>query len=155
MSSRFRWSTIAIVAFWLYLLIDSFVQGHELPQWVRIIDIPDLPTPVVAVLLILIFCASLGGAFWQRKNLMEEMPVISDFCDRRFGKDSYQNFCRRLRPISASMVSSLILGATGLYAAHTGDGTPAAFLLCYGFLAFGFALLGARLLSRCYPPRLF
>ena len=72
-----------------------------------------------------------------------------------FGKNSYRNFCRRLRPIAASMTSSLILGVTGLYATHTGAGTQEAFLICYGFIAFGLALLGASLLSRRYPPQLF
>ena len=149
-----RLINVLIVVFWLYLLLDAYFQGRELPGLINDLDLPELPV-VLSACLVLIITALCGVVtFWQRKNIMEDMPYLSSFIDRVLGKGAYNQFTLRLRPVSASIATSLVLATVGLYSTSQTTQDNWSYLLFFGFLAFALSMFVAYLLSRRFPPAL-
>ncbi len=143
-----------IVAFWLFLLFDAWVQGRELPELAAELDLPD----VAGVFLIGIAVAIAAGAgllaYRQRHRIMDEMPLVSDWMGRWFGDGAYSYFTRRLWPTWASIITSALLGTVGLHATAGSGGNVWSYAVCVGFLALAAALLVAWAISRRHPPTL-
>ena len=151
---RLRLLDLLIVMFWLYLLFDAYAQGRGLPELVAGLDLPRLPV-VLAACAILVIAASCGiVTFWQRRNIMEDMPVLSSAVDRFFGDGAYRHFTLQLRPVSASVVSSLILAVAGIHATSQTTRDVWSYAICVGFLAFALCMLAAFLVSQRFPPAL-
>jgi hypothetical protein len=147
-------SNIFIGALWIYLLIDAYSQGQQIPELVKPIPELDLSMLFVTGLLLILFAISCYFTFWQRHTLMEQLPLVTRLVDRRFGVGTYRNFCYRLRPIGISIASTLVLGLTGIRATHATTGSTVGYLICYIFLTFGAGLVAAYLLSLRYGPAL-
>jgi hypothetical protein len=145
---------ILIAGFWLYLIVDAYFQGTEVPLWVATIDLPDIPIWLVVVSLSVVFATCLGVTFCQRGNLVEDMPLIADAVNRRFGAGTYKNLNARLRPVSLSILSTFILAITALRATYESTRSLPAYLVGVLFLTISLGLLSAFLLSRRYPPEL-
>jgi hypothetical protein len=151
---RIRLLDLLVAAFWVFLIVDAYAQGRELPVLVSELNLPEISV-VLAVCLVLAVALAFGSlAFWQRKNIMDEMPGLSGTVDRVFGEGAYGHFTRRLRPVWASIVSSLVLGAVGLHANVEMTGNSWSYVVCVGFFAFALFMFGAFLVSRRYPPTL-
>jgi hypothetical protein len=126
---------LLILAFWLFLMIDAWAQGRELPSLAAELDLPDVP----AMLLIGIALAVAAGAgllaYRQRHRIMDEMPLVTGWVDRGFGDGAYHYFMRRLWPTWASIISSAVLGSVGLHATARSEGSIWSYAACVGFLA--------------------
>lgn len=145
---------VLIVLFWLFLLWDAYSQGRELPGLISGVDLPELPV-VMSIFAILALTISVSiVTFWQRKNIMEDMPFFSTLTDRIFGAGAYRRFTHRLRPVLASMLTSLILAAVGLYSTFEETQDRWSYAICLGFLAFAICMFVAYLASKQFPPAL-
>ncbi|MBO6558799.1 MAG: hypothetical protein JJ934_19460 [Pseudomonadales bacterium] len=143
-----------IALFWLFLIYDAYLQGSEMPIVLSEVELPELPLVLFAAVA---FVGSLGASaftFWQRKNIMEDMPVIAERVDRYFGEGAYSRFTRQLRPVWASILSSTILGVVGLYATYQFNHHIWSYAICGGTLLFAVFMFIAWLVSRRYPPML-
>lgn len=145
---------VLIAIFWLFLLSDAFFQGRELPHLLNGIDLPELPIFVSIVTILLLASLTSILTFWQRKNIMEEMPLFSTMVDRIFGTGAYSRITHRLRPVCASILSSLILATVGLYTTYEGSQDRWSYAICLGFLVFAIFMLIAYLVSKRFPPAL-
>ena len=152
---------VLIGAVWLFLLVDAWLQGQEMPTLIsEVIEAVSteltLPSPALmgaAALLVSLGTAAL--AFWQRHNIMEDMPLLASGCNRFLGTGSYRYITHRLHPLAASVLTSLLLAfATWL---HVTPATQSAWtaLVSWGFAAFAICMIGAHLLSRRFPPVLY
>lgn len=151
---RLRLLDLLIAAFWVYLLFDAYAQGRDLPELVADLDLPALPV-VLAACAILVIAISCGVVtFWQRRNIMQDMPVLSSAFDRLFGDGAYRHFTAHLRPVSASVVSSLILALAGFHATFQTTRDAWSYAVCFGFLAFALCMFIAFLASKRFPPAL-
>ncbi len=143
-----------ILVFWIFLIVDSFVQGLALPLYLGQVALPDLPVFLFVGVAVL---GSLGGSsfvFWQRKNLMDEMPVVAERIDGFFGPKTYSHFTRQLRPTWASICSSSILGGAGLYTTLASTQGLWSLAISGGTLLFALFMFLAWLLSLRFPPTL-
>jgi drug/metabolite transporter (DMT)-like permease len=151
---RLKLLDLLIAIFWVYLLFDAYAQGRALPELIADLDLPNLPV-VLAACAILVIAISCGTVtFWQRKNIMEDMPVLSSAVDRFFGDGAYKYFTLQLRLVSASVVSSLILAVAGLHATFRTTRDDWSYAACFGFLGFALCMFIAFLVSRRFPPAL-
>ncbi len=145
---------LLIAIFWLYLLFDAYIQGRELPNFILKQDFPELPV-VLSTCFILVLATSCGlFAFWQRRNIMEDMPILSSTVDRVFGKGAYRHFTLRLRPVCASVISSLVLAVVGLYSTYETTQNAWSYAICFGFLALALSMFIAYQSSKQFPPAL-
>ena len=145
---------VFILLFWTFLIYDSFVQGSEMPLLLAEVELPELPIVLFVGVAVL---GSLGASalvFWQRKNIMDEMPVVSDRVDQFFGAGAYSHFTRQLRPTWASILSSLILGGVGLYATFESTHGIWSYAISGGTLLFAVFMFLAWLFSLKFPPTL-
>ena len=149
-----RISSLVIGFIWTYLLVDAYFQGRELPSLLDSVALPAIPEQVMWVLLTAPFLVCFGFTFWQRKRLAEEMPLVTKWVDGRFGRGSFEDFNRRLKPVAVSAVSSFILAAAGLYETASTTRQLEGYLVSLVFFSIGSGLLSAYLLSRKYPPML-
>lgn len=149
-----RTSSVAIGLIWMYLLIDSYVQGRALPSLLDGLSLPAIPDQVMWAIVTTPFLVCFGFTFWQRKALAEEMPLITKWVDGRYGRGTFKDFNRRLKPVAASAISSFILAAAGTYETASTTGHSAGYLISLVFCSVGGGLLSAYLLSRKYPPML-
>ena len=143
-----------IVLFWLFLLSDAFLQGRELPYLLQEVDLPELPIFMSVVVILVLASFASGLTFWQRKNIMEEMPLVSTWIDRTFGAGAYYRIIHRSRPVCVSILSSLILAMVGLYTTYEGPQDKWSYAICIGFLVFAIFMLIALLASKRFPPAL-
>ena len=91
-------------------------------------------------------------AYWQRRNIMEDMPILSDGVDRVFGDGAYAYFTGRLHPATTSALSSLILGIVCMRATQLSTQSDWSYAIAAGFVAFSLAMSVAILLSLRRPP---
>jgi len=145
---------IFIAAFWLFLIVDAYLQGLAVPHLFDGIVLPDFPQPLAVVFLLTVFAICFLVTFRQRRHLVEDMPLITAAMDRRFGEGTYRSFNKRLRPVGISMLSSFILAATALRATFDSTRNPEGYLVSFLFLSIALGLFSAWLLSRRHPPRL-
>jgi hypothetical protein len=151
---RLRLLDLLIAIFWLWLLHDAYVQGQGLPGLIAALDLPELPV-VLAACAIPVFSVTCGiVTFWQRKNIMEDMPLLSSAIERLFGDGAYRHITLHLRPVTASVISSLVLALAGLHATSRTARDHWSYAVCFGFLAFSLCMSAALLVSRRYPPAL-
>lgn len=143
---------ILIVLFWLFLLWDAYSQGLELPGLMSEIDLPELPVIMSAFAILVIAGSASFVTFWQRKNIMEDMPFFSTLTDRALGSGAYRRFTHRLRPVCVSMLSSLVLATVGLYCTYEETQDRWSYAICFGFLAFAVCMFIAYLVSKRLPP---
>ncbi|MFT7688067.1 MAG: hypothetical protein ACI9FB_003427 [Candidatus Azotimanducaceae bacterium] len=143
-----------IILFWLFLLSDAYFQGRELPILVSGVDIPELPMylPIFAMLVIALMSSFV--TFWQRKNIMEGPSIILSITDRFLGVGAYSQFTHRLRPVSASIATSLILAVVGLYTTFKTTQDTWSYIICIGFFVFAICMFSAYLVSKRFPPLL-
>lgn len=149
-----KFGNILIAAFWLYLLLDGYYQGQALPELVGKLPLPAMSRSLIAVILALLFAFSLAFTFWQRRRLMEDMPLVTRFVDDKFGEGTYRDFCHRLRPVAISVLAGLLIAISGMRATFATTKSPEGYFFSLLFLAVALGLLAAYLLSRRYPPEL-
>lgn len=143
-----------ITAFWLFLVVDAWVQGRELPLLLSELDLPELHAATLVGLALVVAAGAGLFTYRQRHRIMDDMPLVSRAVDRWFGEGAYRYFSRRLRPVWASIVSSLVLGSVGLYATSRAGESGWSYAVSIGFLGLAVALFVAWLFSRRYPPAL-
>ncbi len=85
---------------------------------------------------------------------MEDMPILSSTVDRVFGKGAYRHFTLRLRPVCASVISSLVLAVVGLYSTYETTQNGWSYAICFGFLALALSMFIAYQTSKQFPPAL-
>ncbi len=85
---------------------------------------------------------------------MEDMPILSSTVDRVFGKGAYRHFTLRLRPVCASVISSLVLAVVGLYSTYETTQNAWSYAICFGFLALALSMFIAYQSSKQFPPAL-
>ncbi|MBL6691366.1 MAG: hypothetical protein ISP91_13330 [Pseudomonadales bacterium] len=143
-----------ILMFWAFLLVDSFAQGRELPLLLAEVELPELPLFWFVGVAVL---GSLGAStfvFWQRKNIMDEMPLVAERVDGFFGAGAYSHFMRQLRPTWASILTGLIMGGVGLHTTlHSTQGAWS-YAISGGTLLFALFMFLAWLFSLKFPPTL-
>jgi hypothetical protein len=100
------------------------------------------------------FLVCFGFTFWQRKTLAEEMPLITNWVDGRYGRGTFTDFNRRLKPVAVSTIASFIFASAAAYETASTTGHSAGYLISLAFCSIGGGLLSAYLLSRKYPPML-
>ena len=149
----------AVTIIWLVFLIDSARAGWQTPMGLAELDIPRLPAWLIWLSIAAIPGAGvISGwvAFSQRHLVMEDLPFVTAFIDRRFGPGTYSHGCRLLRPAMLSIVTSLLAGVvTGLSTwLHPSQADIAAYLIAGLLMSAGLGIFSAWLLSRRYPPRL-
>ena len=149
-----NWRGVIVFAIWAYLLFDAYHQGLALPGMVTELSVPALPMSLMAFVLAVLLPASAWMTFSQRRRLIEDMPLITPFIDRRFGEGTYRDLNRSFRPVAISIAVGLILSISGMRATYTSTGDASAYFLSAVFLAVALGLLAAYLLSRLYPPHL-
>lgn len=148
-----RWLLdLIILTFWLYLIYDSYAEGKALPGLLQSLELPDLPLIVFALSAFIFGLVASVITFWQRHNIMDELPVISTYTDKFFGEGTYQGFMSRYRPIAASVVSSMVLASVGLYNTYHGPGTPWSYGVCFCFMAYAVCMSITMLISKRNPP---
>lgn len=145
---------LLIVAFWLFLLFDAWLQGRELPRLAAEHDLPDAPGALLIGIALAVAAGAGLLAYRERHRIMDEMPLVTRWVDRWFGEGAYRHFTRRLWPTWASIISSVVLGSVGLHATARSEGSIWSYAVCAGFLALAAALFVAWALSRRYPPAL-
>ncbi len=145
---------VLIVLFWLFLLSDAYFQGRELPYLLNEIDLPELPILLSGFAILAVASAAGIVTFLQRKNIMEKMPLLSTIVDRVLGIGAYSRITHRLRPVCASILSSLILGIVGLYSTYEGSQDRWSYAICIGSTVFATFMLIAYLASKRFPPAL-
>ena len=150
----FKVLDVMIVLFWLFVLVDSYLQGREIPGLLSQAELPQLPVVLTAVAVLILCGIASGVTFWQRKNIMEEMPVLSTLTDRIFGEGAYHHLTHRLRPVMMSMLTSLVLGTVGFYTTMQESPNDWSYAVCIGSLLFSMTMLIAYYASRRYPPEL-
>lgn len=143
---------LCIALFWIYLLVDSYIQGRDLPALLGEVELPDLPIALFVSAAFAISIAASAVTFWQRKNLMDEMPFVAERVDRWFGSGSYSRFTHRLHPVWASILSSTVLGVVGVYTTYHLNQHIWSYAISGGTLVFALFMFVAWLLSRRYPP---
>lgn len=143
---------LAIALFWIFLIVDSYLQARELPVLLGEVELPELPLMFFAVAAISISLIVSAVTFWQRENIMDEMPVVAERIDGWFGEGAYGRFTRQLRPVWASILSSTILGGVGLYATYEFNHHVWSYAISGGTLLFAVFMFIAWLVSRRYPP---
>lgn len=141
-----------IALFWMFLIVDSYIQGRDLPILMNDIELPELPLALFIAAALLVSLAASVVTFWQRKNIMDEMPIVAERVDRWFGVGSYSRFTHQLRPVWASILSSTIMGVAGLYATYQFNQHVWSYAICGGTLLFAVFMFIAWLVSRRYPP---
>ncbi len=144
----------SILLFWAFLIYDSFVQGSEMPLLLAEVELPELPIVLFVGVAVVGSLGASAFVFWQRKNIMDEMPVVSDRVDQFFGAGAYSHFTRQLRPTWASILSSLILGGVGLYATFESTHGVWSYAISGGTLLFAVFMFLAWLCSLKFPPTL-
>lgn len=147
-------SNVLIGVVWIYLVVDAYRQGVALPETAAILTLPTIPGAIFATVLGGSFAFAVILTFTTRTRLVEDLPLVTRFLDKRFGEGTYRDFNQRLRPITLSIICGLILGGFGLHAIHTSTMNPLGYLLSGIFLAVAAGLLVAQLLSFRYPPTL-
>ncbi len=153
-----KWRSVAldaaIVLVWLFILGDSFYQAVDLPiAFIGMSDkLPDLPHQLMIVAAVLLPLVPCGVTFWQRQNLMEDMPFVSRKMDQWFFEGAYGYFMARLLPIHASIVSSFIIGLVGGWLTLKSSAGVWSLAVCLGSLLFSFYMLATVAISRKHPP---
>jgi hypothetical protein len=147
-------SSLLIGVFWTYLIVDAYRQGVAMPETAAVLTLPTIPAIVFYTCLGLSFAFALSFTFSTRTRLVENLPLVTRFVDKKFGEGTYRDFNHRLRPIALSIISGSLLGGFGLHAVHTSTKSLLGYLLCGIFLAVTAGLLSAQLLSLRYPPTL-
>lgn len=147
-----NWRNLLVAAIWAYLLLDSYHQGMALPGLIAELPLPELPFSLMAVVLVLLLPVAAWLTFSQRQRLIEDLPLITAFLDRRFGEGTYRDLNRRFKPVAISIAAGLVLSVSGLRATHASTGDASAYFFSAVFLTVALGLLGAYLLSRRYPP---
>lgn len=151
---RSRFLDLLIVAFWLWLLMDAYDQGAEIPSLIEPLDLSALSFLWVWAVAVL-FCLIAGAVtFWQRIRIMNELPLVTSFTDRLLGKGAYQKFTNRVRPIWTVIVTSLVL-ASSIYLKSGHDANRDWInLLCLAIVLYALSMLVALLFSIKFPPQL-
>lgn len=153
-----NWRSIALDAaiflVWLFILGDSLYQAIELPpSFVDISDkLPDLPLALMLAGALILPAIPCGFTFWQRQNLMEDMPLVSKKMDQWFFEGAYGYFMSRLYPIHASIITSLIIGSVGGWLTYKTSAGIWSAVVCLGSLLFSVYMLITVAFSRRYPP---
>ncbi len=116
------------------------------------VPLPAMPVVPVAsgIAIFALGCAVV--AYWQRRNIMEDMPILSDGVDRLFGEGAYTYFTGRLHPANTSALSSLVLGVVCIRATEQSIQSDWSYAVALGFIAFSLAMFVAILLSIRMPP---
>jgi len=143
---------VLIALFWLFLISDAYFQGRELPHLLSKINLPEFPLILSFFAVLTLAASACILIFWQRKNLMDEMPVLSSRVDRFFGPGAYSRFTHRLRPVQASIFSSIVFAAVGLHATYQQTQDMWSYMICTGFLFFAICMFIAYLVSKRFPP---
>jgi len=143
-----------ILLFWVFLLFDSFVQGRELPLLIAEVELPELPVFLFVGVAVLGSLTASAFVFWQRKNIMDEMPVVAERVDRFFGAGAYSHFTRQLRPTWASILTGLIMGGVGLHETLNSTQGTWSYAISGGTLLFALFMFLAWLFSLKFPPTL-
>lgn len=146
--------SLLIGIFWIYLLSDAFLQGLAMPATMSMVRVPEVYLPWIVVGLVALFAGCLVITFWQRRSLMEDLPLVTRFVDTRFGVGTYKEFSKRLRPVAIATLSTFVLAVSSLAATFSTTKNLAGYLAGFAFLAVALGLLAAYFLSRGYPPRL-
>lgn len=76
---------LLIALFWMFLILDAYIQGKDLPLLLSEVDLPELPLVVFIATAFLISLLVSFFTFWQRENLMEEMPIVAARVDSWLG----------------------------------------------------------------------
>lgn len=148
------WRRVIVIAIWCYLLLDAYHQGMALPGLITALSAPALPISLMVIIVAALFTAAAWMTFRQRHRLIENVPLITPFLDRRFGEGTYRDLNRSFKPVAISIAAGLVLSVSGLRATHASTGDASAYFLGAAFLAVALGLLVAYLLSRRYPPAL-
>ena len=83
-----NWRSIALdvvlVLVWLFILGDSLYQAIELPSLFASFSdkLPELPIALMLAGALIIPATPCCLTFWQRRNLMEDMPFLSAKMDQ-------------------------------------------------------------------------
>lgn len=143
-----------IAAFWIYLLFDAYYEGRELPLLIEEVEreLTEIPLALALASFLVLAVAGALLAFWQRRRIMEDMPLVSSALDRVFGTGAYKRFMYRLHPLWASVLSSLLLAIVGLHATFRSNQSELSYAVCIGFIGFSVSMVVAYLFSRRYPP---
>lgn len=143
---------VLIVLFWLFLLTDSYFQGRELPGLMSKAELPELPIPLSIIAILVVSILASVMTFWQRKHIMEDLPLVSKWLDQMLGIGAYRRITHRLRPVSASILTSLMFAVVGIYTTYTETQDSWSYAICIGFLVFATFMFIAYLGSRRFPP---
>ena len=127
-----RTSSIVIGLVWMYTLIDSYFQGRALPSLLDGVSLPAIPNQSMWLLVTAPFLVCFGFTFWQRKTLAEEMPLITNWVDGRYGRGTFTDFNRRLKPVAVSTIASFIFASAAAYetASTTGHSAESTHRCC-------------------------
>lgn len=143
-----------VAASWAVLLFDAYHQAEEIPLVLSKVSIPDIPLWCISSAVLIVPVGIATGTFWQRKRIMEELPVVSKLMDRWFFEEAYGFLMNRLHAVYASIASSLLFGAFGIHVTHATSQSLLCYGLFFGSVFFSICMLVAVALSRRYPPRL-
>ena len=138
----------------MFVLTDSYIQGRELPGLLAETELPELPWGWAALVIVTGSVVAAGLTFWQRRNIMQTMPVLQNALDRVFGQGSYLHLTYRMRPVLMSVLTSSVLAVVGLYTNFVGKGEVWSYAIFSGFFFFSLTMLSVLLISRYFPPEL-
>lgn len=145
---------VLIAIFWLLLVTDAFLEARELPHLLAKFELPELPLFLFATATLAIAGISSLIIFRQRRQLMDDLPIVASWTDRFFGGGAYSRFTHKLRPVWTSIATSLVFGFAGLHATHEATRDTWAYAICGGTLLFALGMYIAYLASKRFPPEL-
>ena len=141
-----------ILVSWAFLLFDAHQQANEIPAMLANFTLPQIPLWLIMGGGISIPIGIAVGTFWQRKRIMEELPLLTKLLDRWLFKDAYKFFMNRLHAVYASIASSCLFGILGIHITHTTTQSLLGYGLFFGSVMFSICMLFAVAASRRYPP---
>lgn len=142
----------SIAMIWLFLLVDAYLQGLELPELVAQLPLPLLPVYLLVSGAVLVCLVISAVTFWQRKRLMEDFPFVSSLMSRWFFEGAYGYFMARFYPVHVSILSSFILGAVSYWVCLKTSAGLWSIAFSLGSMGFALSLFLTVCLSRKYPP---
>lgn len=147
-------SNLLTLIIWLLILSDAVRQGVSIPG--SLLSERFNQDNLNILIIFFPFVFFLVAAFIQRGklNTVEFVPnFIASRIDKKYGRNTTNNFLIKLKPIALFMCAVLLLGLTGLFSTYTSTKQIGAYNISLFFLSGGLGLLSAHILSIFYPPR--
>ena len=154
MNYRLLLLNLSLAIIWVVLLVDAWWEGMELPLLLSKYQLPVIPLPLLVAGMIAIPFGSAAMAFWQRRNLMETLPLVSALMDKWFFEGAYARLTQRVYPTYMAIATSAVFGVVGLWQCVQVGAEVATYAICFGAVIFALCLVVAVLVSRRYPPML-